>query len=158
MQPIRKQYQIFIDRSPDAVFEFHASLKNHARLSRPEDQEEVLSPLDTEFEVGVKVLFRAKHGGVWHKLESEIVEWNPPVGFTDRQVSGPFSSWLHRHRFTPFEKGTLMSDQIEYLPPAGALGALAEKLWLGKHLDDFFNHRQKEAKRILEQFTRIKGR
>lgn len=154
----RRQYQIFIDRAPQAVFEFQANLKNHPRISPPDGREEVVSPLDTELSLGVRVSFRARHGGVWHALESEIVEWNPPYGFVDRQVSGPFASWSHRHRFVAFQAGTLMTDQIEYTPPAGPLGALAERLWLGKHMDEFFNYRQAEAKRILEQITRIKGR
>jgi ligand-binding SRPBCC domain-containing protein len=156
--PQRRQYQIFIDRPQDAVFEFHATLKNRPRISKPDEFEEVLSPLDTELDLGVKVSFRAKHGGVWHRLESEISEWNPPHDFVDRQISGPFALWTHRHRFVPFQTGTLMTDLIEYTPPAGALGLVAEKLWLGKHLDEFFRYRQAEAKRLLEQVTRIKGR
>jgi len=156
--PRRKQYQIFIDRPPDAVFDFHTNLKNHPRISPPEEHEQVLSPLDTVLADGVRVKFRAKHGAVWHTLEAEVSEWNPPHGFADRQVFGPFASWSHRHRFVPFQGGTLMTDLIEYTPPAGPLGIVAEKLWLGKHLDDFFHYRQKEAKRLLERIGRMKGR
>ena len=53
-----------------------------------------------------------------------------------------------------------MSDQVEYETPLGPLGALAEKLWLGKHLDDFFHYRQKEAKRISragDAYQRVRG-
>lgn len=154
----RRQYQIFIDRPPEAVFAFHAALKNHTRISPPDQQEEILTPLDTELGEGVRITFRAKHGGVFHTLESEIGEWNPPHGFVDRQISGPFASWTHRHRFVAFQSGTLMTDSIEYSAPAGPLGSLADKLWLGKHLDEFFHYRQKETKRLLEQVGRIKGR
>jgi ligand-binding SRPBCC domain-containing protein len=154
----RRQYQVFIDRPPEAVFAFHTSLKNHQRISPPDQPEEVLSPLDTVLDQGVRITTRTKRGGVWQTLEAEIVEWDPPNGFTDRQVSGPFASWTHRHKFVPFQAGTLMTDTIEYSAPAGPLGALADKLWLGKHLDEFFRFRQAEAKRILEQVGRIKGR
>lgn len=155
----RRQYQIFIDRSPQDVFDFHADLTNHARLSPPDQEEEVVavSPVGP-LQRGSRVTFRARHGGVRHTLESEIVEWSPPFGFTDRQVRGPFASWTHRHRFVAFQDGTLMTDLIEYEPPAGPLGALANRLWLGEHLERFFHHRQKEAKRLLEQVGRIKGR
>lgn len=154
----RKQFQIFIDRPPEAVFAFHASLRNHVRISPPDQHEEILTPLDIELGLGVRVQFRARHGGLVWTLESEIIEWDPPQGFTDRQVSGPFGSWIHRHRFTPFQTGTLLADTIEYSAPAGPLGALADRLWLGKHLDEFFRYRQQEAKRLLEQVGRIKGR
>lgn len=159
MPPIRRQYQVFIDRAPEDVFAFHADLKNHARLSPPDQQEKVVavSPIGP-LALGSQVTFEAKHGSARRTLESVITEWSPPHGFTDRQVRGPFASWTHRHRFVAFQDGTLMTDQIEYEAPAGPLGMLADKLWLGEHLDRFFNHRQQEAKRLLEQMGRIKGR
>jgi len=156
---IRRQYQVFIDRAPEDVFAFQADLRNHARLSPPDQEEEVtgVSPIGP-LRLGSRVTFQAKHGGVRRNMEAEITEWNPPYGFTDRQVRGPFASWTHRHRFVAFQDGTLMTDLIEYEAPAGPLGALADKLWLGEHLEKFFNHRQQEAKRILERVGRIKGR
>jgi ligand-binding SRPBCC domain-containing protein len=154
----RRLYQLFIDRPPEAVFEFHANLKNHPRINPPESREEVVSPLDTELALGVHLSFRTRYSGLWHPLESEVVEWNPPFSFVDRQVTGPFASWSHRHRFVAFQTGTLMTDQIEYTPAGGPLGNLAEWLYLGKRLDEFFHHRQAEAKRLLEQVGRIKGR
>jgi ligand-binding SRPBCC domain-containing protein len=153
-----RQYKIFIDRPPDVVFAFHTDLKNHPRVSPPDGHEEVLSPLDTVLAQGVRVSFRARHGGIWHKMESEIIDWDPPRAFTDRQISGPFASWTHKHRFVPFQLGTLMTDSVEYETPAGPLGALADRFWLGKHLDEFFQYRQNEAKRLLERIGRIKGR
>lgn len=155
---LRRQYTIFIDRPPEAVFSFHANLKNHPRTCPPDQREEVIAGLETPLENGARVTFRARHGGIWRTLEAEIADWNPPHGFTSRQVSGPFAVWIHRHKFTEFQTGTLMSDQIEYAIPAGPLGLLAERLWLGEHLDRFFAYRQKEAKRLLEQVGRIKGR
>lgn len=154
----RRQYVIFIDRPPEAVFAFHASLKNHARLCPPEQQEEIVGDADARLSQGARVTFRARHGGLRHTLVAEITEWDPPHGFTDRQVKGPFAVWVHRHKFAPFQTGTLMTDLIEYAVPAGPLGLLVERLWLGEHLDRFFNHRQAEAKRLLEQIGRIRGR
>jgi len=155
---VRRQYQIFIERPPEAVFAFQTNLKNHPRTCPPDQMEEVVSCTVTPLCEGAHITFRAKHGGVWRKLEAEIADWNPPNSFTSRQVKGPFGSWVHRHKFVPFQAGTLMTDQIEYTVPAGPLGILAEKLWLGSHLDEFFHFRQAEAKRLLEQVGRIKGR
>lgn len=156
--PVRKQYQIFIDRPVEAVFAFHVNLKNHPRTCPPDQMEEIVSGGDTPLEEGSRVTFRAKHGALWRTLEAEICDWNPPSGFTSRQVKGPFGTWIHRHRFVPFQTGTLMTDSIEYTVPAGPLGALLNKVWLGTHLDEFFRFRQNEAKRLLEQVGRIKGR
>lgn len=155
---IRRQWQIFIDRPVEAVWDFHVDLKNHPRTCPPNEKEEILEGTDTPLANGARVTFRARHGGAWRTLTAEISDWNPPHGFTGRQISGPFASWTHRHRFAPFQTGTLMTDQIEYAVPAGPLGLIADRLWLAAHLDRFFNYRQKEAKRLLEQVGRIKGR
>ncbi len=154
----RRQYQIYIDRPPEAVWAFHTNLSNHRRISPPEQDEQVVEGLDAPLDLGARVVFRARHGGLFHTLEAEIAEWDPPFLFVSRQVRGPFESWTHRHKFDPFQQGTLMTDQIEYEAPYGLLALPVDRFWLGKHLDRLFAYRQKEAKRLLEQVGRIKGR
>lgn len=156
--PVRKQYQIFIDRPPQAVFDFHINPRNLARLSPEEAREEAETDAEIPTGVGSRLQFRARRGPVPRRMEVEMTEWNPPHGFAERQVSGPFASWTHKRRFAPFQAGTLMTDTLEYEPIAGPLGVLADKLFLAKNLDTLFAHRHKEAKRLLEQIGRIKGR
>lgn len=151
MQSIHRQYQIYVDRPPDAVWRFQTDLSNHPRTSPPRTREQVLRGLNTPLAQGVRIAFRARHGLFLSTLEAEIVEWDPPTQFVDRQVRGPFRSWTHRHTFRPFQNGTLMTDRIEYRVPFGILGLLADRLWLGKHLDRFFAYRQQAAKRLLEK-------
>ena len=155
--PTRRQYQIYIERPVEAVFVFHADLKNHARLSSPEMPEEIIAGLDTPRAVGACITYRTRQGATARQQTCKLIQWDPPHGFAEEQVNGPFASWVHRRRFTAFQSGTLMADLIEYEPGAGPLGAIAERLWLGKHLDTAFRHRQNEAKRIMEQVGRIKG-
>ncbi|MCC6995520.1 MAG: TIGR01777 family oxidoreductase [Deltaproteobacteria bacterium] len=43
--------------------------------------------------------------------------------FTDEQVAGPFSRWVHRHRVTPDGPGAaVLEDHIDYALPLGPLG------------------------------------
>lgn len=147
----RRQYQIYIDRPPETVFAFHADISNHPRTCPPEQREQILHGAGQPLHDGTRILFRAKHGGRWRTLEAEIAEWDPPKGFVSRQMHGPFRSWTHRHTFRPFQRGTLLTDQIEYRVPYGLFGLLANRLWLGRHLDRFFTYRQQAAKRLLEQ-------
>ena len=153
--PIRKQYQIFVDRPPQAVFDFYQSLKSYARILP--DEQEIANEAETSLREDGILRLRWKQG-LWRTVHLQIIEWNPPVGFTEKQSDGPFATFLHRHKFTAFQSGTLMSDQIEYTVAAGPFGLLQEKMYLGAHLDTLMNHRQAEAKRLLETVTRIKGR
>lgn len=155
--PSRRQYQIYIERPVEVVFAFHTDLGNHVRIAPEDAPEEVVSGADTVLQLGACVTFRARHGAIWRTLTAKITEWSPPDGFVDEQIEGPFASWVHRHRFVPFQNGTLMTDILEYEVGSGPLGALAERVWLGKHLDHFFRYRQNEAKRLLERIGRIKG-
>ena len=151
MPPARRQYQIYIASPPETVFAFHADLNNHPRTCPPGQREQIVKGLEDPLKECARVVFRARHGGRFRTLEAEIAEWDPPRGFVSRQVRGPFRSWTHRHTFRPFQRGTLMTDQIEYRPPWGPLGALVNAVWLGGHLDRFFAYRQQAAKRLLEE-------
>jgi uncharacterized protein (TIGR01777 family) len=52
--------------------------------------------------------------------------------FVDEQVEGPFSHWIHEHRFEPDGPGTTgYTDRIEFGPPFGAVGAAAAR-WLAR--------------------------
>ncbi|GAB4458587.1 MAG: hypothetical protein OHK0029_20040 [Armatimonadaceae bacterium] len=156
--PFRRQYQIFIDRSPQAVFDFLTDLKNVERLAAPDSPQEVVDGGDGELAAGSRFTLRIKQGALRQKMEMEIAQFEPPTLFVERQVRGPFASWQHRHRMEAFQKGTLLTEQIEYTLPAGPLGALTEKLWVGAQWEAYFAYRHQEAKRLLELVGRIKGR
>ncbi len=157
---LRREYKLFIDRPPQAVFDFFAARKNLARISSAEFAEQVLGDVEIPLSAGAQLTVQTKRASSAAKtMTTEISDWSAPNGFTEKQIVGPFAAWTHRRKFTPFQTGTLLSEIIEYSPSAGGpLGALADKIWLGKRLDAFFNGRQQEAKRLLEQFGRIKGR
>jgi hypothetical protein len=154
--PIRRQYQIFIDRPPQAVFDFFRHLKSYGRIL-PEEQQ-ITNEAETALREEGCLRLKWKQNGLWRLQELDIVEWNPPHGFVEKQVQGPFATWTHRHRFHEFQSGTLMTDLLEYTLPTGPAGVLLDKLYLASRLDAVMNHRQQEAKRLLETVTRIKGR
>ena len=56
-----------------------------------------------------------------------------PTGFADRQLSGPFRHWLHRHTFVPVdETTTAVVDGIELkLRPHLLWGLVGLGMWLG---------------------------
>lgn len=46
---------------------------------------------------------------------------DPPRRFADRQLSGPYTLWLHTHSFEERDGGTLCRDDVRYWPRGGAL-------------------------------------
>ena len=72
---------------------------------------------------------KERHGKVerpFHYIEHNFLEGRE---FQDFQEQGPFSRWVHTHRFTPREEdGAWLEDDIEYVPPLGGLGRAPEVL------------------------------
>lgn len=52
---------------------------------------------------GSLLVYRLRTFGVPIRWRTEIVEWRPPVGFTDVQLSGPYRRWEHTHRLRPVD-------------------------------------------------------
>lgn len=158
----RKQYQIFIDRNIEAVWAFLTNLENHARICPEDMPEELLSDSNAELADGSRLVLRVRRSAavaqIQHTVILEVAEWHPTHGYALRQVEGPFTAWINRRKLTPFQGGTLLADQIEYVPPGGPFGALAIRPFVGTNMDKYYQHRHNEAKRLLERIGRIKGR
>jgi uncharacterized protein YbjT (DUF2867 family)/ligand-binding SRPBCC domain-containing protein len=59
---------------------------------------------------------------------AEIASWDPPVGFSDVQVRGPYRIWRHRHELAEVATGTEIRDVVDYRPRGGAAGRALEPL------------------------------
>lgn len=78
------------------------------------------------------VTWRARHFGVWWTMTSKITELDRPARFVDRQVRGPFKSFVHEHRFEDTASGCRVTDTITVASPV--FGVLAERLVLVPYL------------------------
>jgi ligand-binding SRPBCC domain-containing protein len=59
--------------------------------------------------------------GVTLRWRSRIIEYVPPLRFTDVQVEGPYAQWEHSHTFTEVAEGTRVDDEVNFTLPAAAL-------------------------------------
>ena len=83
---------------------------------------------------GETVTWRARHFGLTWWLTSRITAFEPPIRFVDEQVSGPFASFRHEHRFEAVPGGTLMIDDWQHAAPLGPIGRVVDLLILRRHM------------------------
>jgi ligand-binding SRPBCC domain-containing protein len=87
------------------------------------------------------------------KWETEITKVDRPFFFEDRQKSGPYESWHHRHLFREIPGGVEMTDLIDYTMPMGAFGDLVDLLIVNRRLDEVFAYRKRTVGEILGVMT-----
>lgn len=111
-----------IQASAERVFAFHELPDALTRLTpRWIDARVVSNPASLQvgshavIDIGVAPLLRLRTEAV-HTI------YEPPFLFEDRQLKGPFHSWIHRHIITPEDTGARLTDSIEFEPPFGILG------------------------------------
>lgn len=80
---------------------------------------------------------------------TEIMKVSKPDFFEDRQLSGPYGHWYHRHLFREIEGGTEMTDIVEYGLPFDLLGEVVEALIVGRRLDEVFEYRRRKVAELL---------
>jgi len=73
---------------------------------------------------------------------TEITHVNDLKYFVDEQRFGPYTMWHHQHLIEPVKGGVLMTDIIDYQPPFGFLGAIANKLIIRKKIEEIFAFRK----------------
>ena len=77
------------------------------------------------------------------------IEDATPAGFTDRQVTGPFAAWQHRHSFERVSEAETdvvdeVTAELKHKPFWGLIGGL---MWLGLPL--LFAYRGWRTRRLL---------
>ena len=139
-----------IAATPAKVFAFHESPGALPRLTPPWERVSVESGGDS-IRVGARVVLLTKLGPIPLRWVAEHTEYDPPHRFADRQVSGPFARWEHRHEFLDDgQGGTILRDSVDYDPPLGALGRLFGGGFIASKLKKMFDYRHEQTKKIVE--------
>ena len=72
--------------------------------------------------------------------------------FVDEQRVGPYKMWHHQHLLEPLTDGVLMTDIVDYQPPIGILGSIANQLIIKKQLNEIFAFRTKKLNEVFGKF------
>lgn len=152
---MRYAHESRIAAPPEAVFAFHEAPGALQRLTPPWERVEVVEA-GSGLRVGGRVVLRMRVGPFRLRWVAVHTEYDPPHGFADRQESGPFARWNHRHRFLDDGRGgTLLRDEVEFEPPLGWLGRALGGRLIRARLRRMFAYRHEVTRSAVEGEARL---
>ena len=134
----------FLPYPRDEVFRFFGEPRNLEAITPPWLRFRILSLPEGGLETGSRIDYALRLRGVPIRWRTRIAAWNPPHGFVDEQISGPYRLWVHTHTFDAIEGGTRVHDRVFYVVPGGRL---IEKLFVRRDLDRIFDFRAEAISR-----------
>ena len=154
----RLSTELAIPRPIEDVFGLFASPRNLHRITPRSLGFEYLTdeaPMRAGLEIGYRIrpLF-----GIPVRWLTRITEFDPPNGFRDVQLRGPYRSWDHVHRFEAFDGGTLVRDDVTYEVPVGVAGDVLNRFVIRNELAGIFLYRSWAIRQALAEPGPATGR
>jgi ligand-binding SRPBCC domain-containing protein len=139
----------FIPQPRADVFAFFGEPYNLERITPPFLRFRIVTPPPIVLAPGTQIDYRLQLFGVPFGWRTRIESVEPGVHFVDRQVSGPYRRWRHRHTFHDVPGGTEMCDRVDYDVGWGPLGWAAGPLFVRRALRRIFDYRRDAVAGLL---------
>jgi ligand-binding SRPBCC domain-containing protein len=130
------------------VFPFFGDARNLEVITPPWLRFKVLTPGEIVMRPGAIIDYRLKLRGLPLAWRSEITAWEPPHRFVDEQRKGPYSLWVHEHRFSERDGGTSAEDIVKYAVPGGGL---LHRLFVKRDVEKIFDYRATKLKELFPE-------
>jgi len=130
----------------EEVFSFFSDARNLERITPPWVRFRILTSGEIPMRLGALIDYRIRVHGVPRRWQSEITLWEPGRRFVDEQRRGPYRLWIHEHRFSAKDGGTLVEDRVEYAVPGGAL---VDRLFVANDVGKIFEYRKRKLEEIF---------
>ena len=142
------QREQLLRRALEEIFAFFSRPENLQQITPPWlDFRMVESP--AKLQAGSLIRYRLR----WHRIPvrwtTQISEWNPPYGFVDRALSGPYALWNHEHSFRGEGTGTMMRDRVTYALPFAAVGRIVHWALVKRDVERIFDFRAEAMRRLF---------
>jgi ligand-binding SRPBCC domain-containing protein len=132
-----------------AVFDFFSRAENLEQLTPPFLRFKIITPQPVQMEKGARIQYALRLRGIPLRWLTEIEEWDPPHGFVDVQLKGPYRLWHHTHTFSAVNGGTNIVDVVQYALPFGLLGRIVHRLQVARDVARIFDYRQQQIKALF---------
>jgi ligand-binding SRPBCC domain-containing protein len=140
----------FIAAPAERVFDLSRSIDLHKKTMAKSQETAVAGTTSGLIGLNETVTWKAKHLFKMRFLRVRITSMEKPFSFTDEMADGDFRSMKHEHHFKQIENGTLMIDLLSFETPYGAMGKLAEQIFLKKYLRKLLEQRNLVIKEYAE--------
>lgn len=137
-----------------AVFAFFSDAGNLQDITPAWLNFRIRTPQPVVVTSGTQIDYSIRLYGVPIRWRTEIISWNPPFSFTDRQQRGPYRLWEHEHTFQETEDGTLMTDRVRYRVLGGHI---TNRLFVERRLRRIFEFRGERMKTLFSVADRTGG-
>jgi ligand-binding SRPBCC domain-containing protein len=143
--------ETIIHTTLERCFDLSRSIDFHKQSMNDTKEIPVSGRLTGLIELGEFVEWEANHFFIRQRLSSKITEMVKPYYFVDVMVSGAFTSFWHKHRFSKHKSGeVMMIDDFRYEVPLGILGGFGNFLFLNRYMVRLIEARSESIKTALE--------
>jgi ligand-binding SRPBCC domain-containing protein len=141
---------ILIKAACQDVFDFHLDPQNLPKITPGFISVKILQAGPPG--LGQEVILRLTQFGIpAGTMHMKFTEFEYPFRLSDTQLKGPFKKMFQRRIFTDIGDGyTRLTDRFEYELPLGLLGRLAQKILVGRMIEQMFVYRQNALRKFLE--------
>ncbi len=146
MEKFRFKTKQQIDKPIQDIFPFFSKVENLEILTPDWLNFKILTPLPIEIKTGTIIKYRIRLYGIPLYWKTKITLWDPPHRFIDEQIKGPYSVWIHEHRFEAKDGKTTMIDTVDYDIPGWIFKTVVHRIFVEKQVDSIFKFRQKKIK------------
>ncbi|HEY5913295.1 MAG TPA: SRPBCC family protein [Verrucomicrobiae bacterium] len=138
--------ELWLPQPVEQVFNFFSDATNLQKLTPDWLGFELLTPSPIQIGRGTLIDYRLSLHGIPVKWQTENTAWEPPHRFVDEQRRGPYLLWVHEHRFTARENGTLVNDLVRYAVPGGWL---VDRLFVRRDVEKIFQFRRARLRELF---------
>ena len=132
-----------INHPKQIVFDFFSNAKNLEHITPPFLNFKIEKQSTPSIQKNTIFDYKLKIHGIPIRWKSKITEWNPIHEFVDVQLKGPYKVWHHTHRFSEYQGGTLIEDEIYYAVSKYSFINWIVRPFIKRDVHNIFNYRKK---------------